>query len=177
MTHISGDPINDAAYDDGVYADIPIITDAVVVVADDDDDDAERPPILPPAVNPNYAISPSAPSPMVATAMTTTVMVDPGGRGLQQNAVVPYSAPATAKIMTELGRNPAGLICPHCGRQTVTTVRDVVGLGTVVAVIVVACLFWPLCWLPFVVPSCKRTHHFCGHAECRRRLGETRVCA
>lgn len=158
MTHISGDPINDAAYDDGVYADIPIITDAVVVVADDDDDDAERPP-------------------MVATAMTTTVMVDPGGRGLQQNAVVPYSAPATAKIMTELGRNPAGLICPHCGRQTVTTVRDVVGLGTVVAVIVVACLFWPLCWLPFVVPSCKRTHHFCGHAECRRRLGETRVCA
>ncbi|KAG7368535.1 LITAF-like zinc ribbon domain containing protein [Nitzschia inconspicua] len=83
----------------------------------------------------------------------------------------------TPKTIKTLGRNATGLICPHCQRQTVTVVEDYVGVGTVLAVIVLAILFWPICWLPLCVPTCKRTHHYCGQQTCQRKVGETRVCA
>jgi hypothetical protein len=94
-------------------------------------------------------------------------------------AIVPRATttPNKIKVYKNLGRNPTGLQCPYCGRQSVTTVQDIIGVGTVVAVIVIAILFWPLCWLPFCVPSCKRTTHYCGHMECRSKIGETSACA
>ena len=79
--------------------------------------------------------------------------------------------------LKELGRNPTGLHCPHCGRQTITTIRDIVGVGTILGVIVMTILFFPLFWVPFCIPSCRRTHHYCGHTQCRQKVGETRVCA
>ena len=76
-----------------------------------------------------------------------------------------------------LKRSATGLQCPHCHRQTVTTTRDVIGVGTVIAILVVTILFWPLFWVPLCIPSCKRTNHFCGHTECRKKVGVTPVCA
>jgi LITAF-like zinc ribbon domain len=83
----------------------------------------------------------------------------------------------TPRTIKTLGRNATGLLCPYCQRQTVTIVEDYVGVGTVVAVIILAILFWPICWLPLCVPTCKRTHHYCGHPTCQKKVGETRVCA
>jgi len=76
-----------------------------------------------------------------------------------------------------LGRNSTGLQCQHCGKETVTCVEDIIGLTTIIAVIALALLFWPLCWVPFCVPSCKRTHHHCGHDGCRKKVGVTHSCA
>jgi len=134
---------------------IPIITDAVVVRVEDG-----HPP--PPSMNPQYAVPTAPPAPGVMTVHQ------------QQQQLVQFYRPIP---MYNLGRNPVGLQCPYCQRPTITVVQDLVGMGTVIAVIFLALFFWPLCWIPFCIPSCRRTHHFCGHNECRRKIGETSVCA
>jgi len=79
-------------------------------------------------------------------------------------------------LRTDLGRQPFGLRCQHCNRETITIVEDRIGMGTVIATVFLAIVFWPLCWLPFCLPSCKRTNHFCGHDSCRKKVGLTNVC-
>ena len=79
-------------------------------------------------------------------------------------------------LHNNLGRNSTGLQCQHCGKETVTSVKDMVGVTTVVAVIVLALLFWPLLWVPFCVPSCQETSHYCGHVGCRKKVGVTQSC-
>merc|ERR1719223_754958 len=41
--------------------------------------------------------------------------------------------------------------------------------ATWVAFFVLLFLFWPLCWLPFVMDSAKQTYHYC--TECHNNLG------
>lgn len=84
---------------------------------------------------------------------------------------------ATITTYTHLGRNPTGLLCPYCNRQMVTITKDVIGISTIVAIVIICFICWPLFWLPLCIPSCKRTHHFCGHATCRAKVGETKPCA
>ncbi len=154
----------------------------------DDDESGRRPP----AMNPDFVGGgwersqppPRATSPMmVNTIMPTSaaivpsqspnVVVDAG----TDNTAMQKAGQNMARYYTALGRNPTGLQCPHCGRQSVTTVQDMIGVGTVIAVIIIACLFWPICWLPLLIPSCKRTTHYCGHDTCRKKIGETSACA
>mmetsp|Transcript_26726 Transcript_26726/g.62459 ORF Transcript_26726/g.62459 Transcript_26726/m.62459 type:complete len:157 (-) Transcript_26726:2261-2731(-) len=95
-------------------------------------------------------------------------------------AVVPVSTMnnnRTQRLNTNMGRQPFGLQCPHCNRETITIVDDRIGVATIVLVVVLAFVFWPCCWIPFCVPSCKQTNHFCGHDSCRRKVGVTGVCA
>ena len=93
-------------------------------------------------------------------------------------AVVPAPVPTTnnnARILLHrnLGRSPTGLKCPHCHRETITIVEEQVGMITISVTILLAIVFWPLCWLPFCVPSCQRTIHYCGHDSCRKKVGFT----
>ena len=165
--------------------DIPIITDAEVVEAEVVQPTA--PPAAassaPPAMNPNYKGSKNPAPTMAASAPGAYQMTNPAPNQPvnmhvnTQMVAVSQTNMTKPQIYTQLGRNPTGLQCPHCGRQSVTVVEDYVGVGTVVCVIVLAILFWPLCWLPLCVPTCKRTHHYCGHQECQKKVGETRVCA
>jgi hypothetical protein len=136
---------------------IPIITDAVVVR--DEEAPSHIPP--PPSMNPNH-ISP-------ALQGNTMVNYYP-----KVQPVVRFTSPTP---FYNMGRNPVGLQCPYCHRQTITVVQDLIGLGTLIAVFLLALFFWPICWLPFCIPSCQRSHHFCGHNECRKKIGETSVCA
>jgi hypothetical protein len=46
-----------------------------------------------------------------------------------------------------------------------------IGVQTIVAVLILLFVFWPLCWIPLCIPSCRRTNHYCGHLECRRKVG------
>ena len=120
-----------------------------------------------------------------ATAAPTNITI-PSGSAIASN---PNSTMATENITTtaasgsriqlhnNLGRNSTGLQCQHCGRETVTFVKDMVGVTTAVAVIVLAVLFWPLLWVPFCVPSCQKTSHYCGHVGCRKKVGVTQSCA
>jgi len=82
-----------------------------------------------------------------------------------------------AGVRRNLGRDPTGIQCPYCQRQTVTMVKDQLGACTVVAIIVLLFVFWPIAWLPLCMPSCKQTNHYCAHQECRRKVGETEPCA
>jgi hypothetical protein len=143
---------------------MPIIADAVVVRVEEGKYKQEAvltPP--PPATNPNHAAT-----------TTSTAIVSAGNF-----SPIVSTKPATLTAPTnlyQLGRGSAGLQCPHCKRQTITVVRDFIGVGTVVAIVILAVFFWPLCWLPLCIPSCKRTHHFCGQSTCGRKVGETSVC-
>jgi hypothetical protein len=137
---------------------------------------------------------PQQPSQPVATLTTTTptnsnnavalvpaaaagpTPADANGRVVTTYQVAPPSSHLRTTY-THLGRNPTGLQCPYCNRQMVTTTKDVIGVTTIIAVIVICLLFWPLAWLPLCIPSCKRTHHFCGQPMCRAKVGETKECA
>lgn len=145
-----------ASYEEG-EDEIPIITDAVVII------DEEGQHTSPPARNPEYTPG----------VQTSVVPVD------GQNNVVVQKPPAvlSSPLHINMGRTSTGLVCPHCGRQTITITQDVIGAGTILAVFILALLFWPLCWVPFCMPVCHRTNHFCGHETCRKRVGETGVCA
>lgn len=99
------------------------------------------------------------------------------GSNINTTTTVTKGASRRIPLHKNLGRNSAGLQCQHCGKETVTYVKDMIGLTTIIAVIALALLFWPLCWVPFCVPSCKRTHHHCGHDGCRKMVGVTHSCA
>ena len=178
------------------YSDIPIITDAELVVEGEQETNATPPPS-----NPDYVAVASRQQnePPKAVMGVSTVSKSSGNGTMVVPAAANYlSSPSNynavavstntssnnnsavserPKMYRNLGRNATGLLCPHCHRQTVTAVDDVLGVGTVVAVILIAILFWPLCWLPLCVPSCKRTNHYCGHHTCGKKVGETHVCA
>jgi len=150
-----------------VRDDIPMAT-AVVIV-----DDVER--ALPPASAP----APSAPLATHSSAIVTTSAVPSGSP-----VVVPATnsrAIATTRgrprLHSNLGRRAHGLRCPHCQRETVTIVEDRIGIGTIIAIVMLAIFFWPLCWLPLCMPSCKRTQHYCGHDTCNKKVGVTHVCS
>jgi hypothetical protein len=51
--------------------------------------------------------------------------------------------------------------CPHCNRESRTRVTTAPNWRTWTAAGGLFFVFWPLCWLPLVVDSCKTTEHFC----------------
>ena len=156
------------------YEDDPILVTAEVVA------DAEMPQQqkIPPTV---AAIPATAKTTTVKNGDTTTtvktykIQAPNGERAIVKNAANGGGGPITT--YTHLGRNPTGLQCPYCQRQMVTVTKDVVGVSTIVAIIIICFICWPLFWLPLCIPSCKRTNHFCGHTTCQNKVGETKPCA
>jgi len=51
--------------------------------------------------------------------------------------------------------------CPNCHRESRTRVTTAPSWKTWAATGCLFCVFWPLCWVPLVVDSCKTTDHFC----------------
>ena len=58
--------------------------------------------------------------------------------------------------------------CPFCHQQGVTNLRHLVDTFTIVAAFILFLLFWPICWLPFVLRGCQVTEHYCPN--CHRRV-------
>ena len=112
-----------------------------------------------------------------STMATTTATHNTTTTTTATNITTTAASGSRIQLHNNLGRNSTGLQCQHCGRETVTFVKDMVGVTTAVAVIVLAVLFWPLLWVPFCVPSCKETSHYCGHVGCRKKVGVTQSCA
>mmetsp|Transcript_5418 Transcript_5418/g.13617 ORF Transcript_5418/g.13617 Transcript_5418/m.13617 type:complete len:148 (+) Transcript_5418:81-524(+) len=141
---------------DQTEQDIPIVTDVIII------DDVES-NVAPPATNPELTTGETQSAKVPAT----------------NSVVVTNKRKKKSRIQlhSNLGRQPYGIMCEHCQKETITIVQDRVGMGTIIATILLALVFWPLCWLPFCMPSCKRTNHFCGHASCKKKIGVTHVCS
>jgi hypothetical protein len=151
---------------------IPIITDVVVIPLEDKTTSKFATTAPTNITIPSGSAVASNPNSTVATTTATHNTTTATNRTTTDAA-----SGSRIQLHNNLGRNSTGLQCHHCGKETVTSVRDLVGVTTVVAVIVLALLFWPLCWVPFCVPSCKKTSHYCGHVGCRKKVGVTQSCA
>jgi hypothetical protein len=128
------------------------------------------------SVNTSYA-EPSAPpaifngaasAPATATTTTTSYTIPPHGA----------STPAPTPAITfggSLGRSPVAVQCPFCRAQTVTRTRNQIDGVTIIIVVVLLFLFWPLFFLPLCMPSCKSTNHFCTH--CHQKIAKTEACS
>mmetsp|Transcript_19092 Transcript_19092/g.44483 ORF Transcript_19092/g.44483 Transcript_19092/m.44483 type:complete len:260 (+) Transcript_19092:576-1355(+) len=66
-------------------------------------------------------------------------------------------------------RNPTHMACPHCHETMVTRTRKRLGAVTILWVIALLCICWPLFWLPFLIPACQSTEHYC--TRCNRMVG------
>lgn len=61
------------------------------------------------------------------------------------------------------------ITCSNCQQVGRTKVRTAPAWQTWAATGVGFLLFWPLCWLPLVMDSCKKSEHFC--TSCGHKLG------
>ena len=157
------------------YEDDPILVTAEVVA------DAEMPQQqkIPPTVAAIPSAAAAAKTTTVKNGDTTTTVKTYKIQAPNDGTIVKNATNGGGPITTytHLGRNPTGLQCPYCQRQMVTVTKDVIGISTIVAIIIICFLCWPLFWLPLCIPSCKRTNHFCGHTTCQNKVGETKPCA
>lgn len=93
----------------------------------------------------------------------------------------PSAAPAVVTTTTiqyhakDLGRGSVQTQCPVCNQLVTTRVTDKATGATWCAAVSLLIVFWPICWLPFVVQGCKETEHKC--VQCNNILGRTQACA
>ena len=79
-----------------------------------------------------------------------------------------YSAPVTVTTTTTTRGYPGALgyasctvQCPSCGAVVTTSTSREVGAAAFLWCFILFLFFWPLCWLPLVMPSCQDTVHRC----------------
>lgn len=69
----------------------------------------------------------------------------------------------------EFGRFPVDITCPHCGHKGLTKTKTFPNLKTLVGMLLIVAVFWPLFWLPLIIDNCKETEHSCDN--CKNKLG------
>lgn len=87
------------------------------------------------------------------------------------NAVTPQAAPPRPSGTTYvpgLSMKSARVTCPYCREQAVTNTKSQIDCCTIIGVIVMILVFWPLFWIPFICPCCKTTEHYCS--RCHRKV-------
>ena len=82
---------------------------------------------------------------------------------------------ATIQQTIFVSRTPTVLPqCPCCASRNVRTrTRTAPSFLTWVAVVTLAFVFWPLCWIPLVTDTCRQTFHYCSH--CNAEVGHIRA--
>ncbi|KAF4673094.1 hypothetical protein FOL46_007800 [Perkinsus olseni] len=80
---------------------------------------------------------------------------------------VAYPAPMAQPFFEH---EPVIVTCPNCGTVGQTRVWHRIGLGSVVAMLLIAALFFPLFWLPLFCRSCQSAQHHC--LTCNYKVGE-----
>jgi hypothetical protein len=85
--------------------------------------------------------------PATATAGTTTTKTyTVPAQGGTPNDGVPLAHPGVS------GREPQRITCPYGGVDTVTRPQSQIDACTVVTAVLLLFVFWPVFWIPFVVP-------------------------
>mmetsp|Transcript_2248 Transcript_2248/g.3523 ORF Transcript_2248/g.3523 Transcript_2248/m.3523 type:complete len:167 (-) Transcript_2248:152-652(-) len=125
---------------------------------------------LPPNVNPAYVPAAAAAAnyndnnqTTTTTTTTTTYIVPPAGGG-----------GGGGGGHRGFGRDPCATTCPNCNQQTRTRVTHTIDSVTILAVVLLLLFFWPLFWLPLVIPSCKSSEHYCRN--CNYRIAKEDAC-
>mmetsp|Transcript_7460 Transcript_7460/g.12305 ORF Transcript_7460/g.12305 Transcript_7460/m.12305 type:complete len:147 (+) Transcript_7460:259-699(+) len=63
--------------------------------------------------------------------------------------------------------------CPHCHSSQITTkIRTYPSCETWTIIILLFLVFWPVCWFPLVIDSCKTTDHYC--TNCNESVGRVK---
>ena len=61
------------------------------------------------------------------------------------------------------------ICCPHCNMTGITQTKTFPNLKTLLAMVLIVVIFWPLFWVPLLVDNCKETEHSCSN--CDKTLG------
>ena len=85
-----------------------------------------------------------------------------------QHGFATATTTAEANFVSGLKLEPKRIRCPFCHEEAVTNTHQVVDLFTIICVGIIFLVFWPCCWIPLVLPGCKRTEHFCSN--CHRQV-------
>ncbi|GFH49446.1 hypothetical protein CTEN210_05922 [Chaetoceros tenuissimus] len=91
---------------------------------------------------------------------------------VQQSSPTSISNPPNKTVVPlhSFSHDPMNILqCPICGNQTRTRTISSPNMITWIACAVMFFLFWPLCWVPLVVDSCKITTHYCK--VCNGQIG------
>lgn len=78
----------------------------------------------------------------------------------------------TAVINTQ--RQPFMQNCPNCKQKHMTRANDETDCTTIMYCCLLYLVFWPICWIPFVIADCKRTTHYCSN--CNYKVGVMNPC-
>jgi hypothetical protein len=136
-----------------VYAEATPFPEGNTVMAVPADSSTASPPVQPPP-----------PVKPLTTSTTTTYTIPPPGQQYSHGT-----------MLAGLGRSSVPIQCPHCHQNTRTIVSSTIDCFTISMCILLLICFWPLFWLPFVIPDCKTTDHNC--ASCGRKVGTEPACA
>ena len=84
------------------------------------------------------------------------------------------SASASAPIIPPTAQFPTTISnCPHCHSTQITTkIRTYPSCETWAMVVGLFLVFWPICWFPLVIDSCKMTDHYC--TNCNENVGRVK---
>lgn len=75
-------------------------------------------------------------------------------------------AAAPPPVTPHMGRLPSTHTCQYCQHTGPTYVKEKFGTCAIIAIVVLVVCFWPLFFLPLIMPSCKDKQHIC--ANCQR---------
>jgi hypothetical protein len=134
-----------------------------------DYDDIENIPVAVPVPDSNPAYNPNAPGAYnvfsVLPAPSASAPPQQQAPTLEsQTTATQFIAGPTLKRSPMMMRN-----CPHCQQESRTRIRTFPTWQSWTTAVVMFFLFWPLCWIPLVLDSCKQTDHFC--TRCGNQVG------
>jgi len=154
----------------GNRADAPVPIAVAVAVSSPED-------ASPPPMNPSYQQQQQQQAPAQSSSGLLSVFA-PSQQQQQGAVLVPQSVATSApsrqqqvqQVQTQpqqqilfLRRSPTVIeMCPVCQARNVRTrTRTAPNWVTWLSALALFVAFWPLCWLPLVVDSSKRTEHYC----------------
>lgn len=110
-----------------------------------------------------------------STTTTTTYTIPPptNNDGAPVQTATPVIQGGNVNV-APLGSRPGQFTCPYCNTTMQTKVNFKIDVCTILAVVIILLLFWPLFWIPLLVPQCKTAEHYC--TNCHRKLGENGAC-
>lgn len=108
--------------------------------------------------------------------LVTATPIDYASAGVSSSLPTPAEAISNAKITSikiepPLGRHPTTLpSCPHClATHIMTRTSTYPSYETWLMCLGLLLVFWPVCWVPLVMDTAKRTDHTCS--QCHGVLG------
>mmetsp|Transcript_14554 Transcript_14554/g.22445 ORF Transcript_14554/g.22445 Transcript_14554/m.22445 type:complete len:177 (+) Transcript_14554:88-618(+) len=117
--------------------------------------------------------------PTVAEAINISKLAAAGASSAAVGAAThnSYSASSQQQRQSDngsLGRFPTSIdTCPHCRTANIATkMRTYPTCETWAMIIALFFVFWPVCWFPLVMDSCKTTDHYC--TNCNEHVGRVK---